>query len=501
MNKRLKRLARDCNIPVIDLKIDSENIKNRVNTALKADLLERKQYMKYRIFKMGVIAAAMTAALATSAFAMSPAGMEAINSIISYFQSDRATEMTSMEELAKYNKEIGKSITKDGYTLTLDNVAADDNFVHVFYTVKSDSVPFYDGDDSRAAMYSDALRASSMNVDIVINGEIAGWSSNHNTVDGYFIDNYTYKAAAKYNVAYLDIPDIFKVELFGDVILPDEDVSEVYSKLFKDGKYNEISEEDKASLWYVSADVDKEKVKVDTVSKEINAKLPWMEGGVLEKTVFSPFGNQLVISTSSGDYEDYFRADQFALFDGNNKCLDVLNTDVRGNTDGSSINSFEFLKADKDTSKLKLVPVNFDGHGDCNDINLPLGEYPLTYKVNNYGSVVVTDVRFADGQVEIDYYKDGFVMYDPGFILLDADGENAEPGGKLGCVLYTDVHHETNSYTARYVYDAVDEKGNPIPMDDSLKAENLKNNITTLGVFEQMYVDLDYDNALEVSLK
>ena len=120
---------------------------------------------------------------------------------------------------------------------------------------------------------------------------------------------------------------------------------------------------------------------------------------------------------------------------------------------------------------------------------------------SGYGSVVVTDVRFSDGVIAIDYYKDGFILYDPGFQLTNDAGENAEPGGKLGCVLYTDVHHETNSYTARYVYDAFDEDGNRIPADESVSAEALKANFTTLGVCDNNDVTLDFDNMVVVDLK
>lgn len=499
MNRRLKKLTDELNISDIDLKINSDNVKERVSKVLNADLRERKQYMKYRILKTAAVTAVLTAILATTAFAMSPAGQEAINSIIAYFMNENATEMTSMEELAKYNDEIGKSVTKDGYTLTLDNVAADDNFIHIFYTITSDEAPFYEGDDPKTAIYSDAV-GPQMGVEIAINGELAGYASNHNTVDGYFVDNYTYKSAAKYNVAGRDIPDIFKVELFGEVVYADGELSETYLKLFKMGRYPELTEEEKASLWYISADVDKSKVKVESVIKDIYARLTWMDG-TLEKAVFSPFGNQLVISVPSSDYDESFRADQFALFDENDNALDVINSDLRGNSDGSSRNSLEFLKADKDTSKLKLVPVKFNEHGDANMPTLPVGKYPLEYKVNNYGSVVVTDVRFSDGLVEIDYYKDGFVMYDPGFRLLDKNGENAEPGGKLGCVHYTDVHYDTNSYTARYVYDACEDDGTPIPMDDSVKADALRNTIVSIGVVEQMYIELDFGNALMIDLK
>lgn len=481
-------------------KIEPDSLlQNRIMDRIEGKEMKKSTIKKSR--RIAFTAAALVAALATSAFAMTPAGQETISSIIAYFQSDRATEMTSIEELSKYNEEIGKSFSKDGYTLTIDNVAADDNFVHVFYTIKSEGVPFYEGDDLNAVMYSDALRGPQMEVEIAINGEMAGWDTNHNTTDGYFVDNYTYKSAAKYNVAGKNIPDIFKVELFGEVVKPHEELSEIYLKLFKMGGLGELTEEDKAAIWYVAADVDKAKVKVDTVSKDINAKLTWVNG-TLEKAVFSPFGNQLVISTeASADSDAALRADLFALFDENGTSLDIINADLRGGMDGSSRNSLEFLKADKDTEKLKLVPLKFNDHGDCDDVVLPVGEYPLTYKVNNYGSVVVTDVRFGDGLIEIDYYKDGFVMYDPGFRVLDADGNIVEPGGKLGCVHYNDVHYDTNSYTARYVYDALDENGKPIPMGEECKAENLKNAVKSLGVAEQMYVELDDDNALEVNLK
>lgn len=500
MNRRLNRLCDELEIDAVDLKINSKTVKQRVNSSLNEDLHEREIFMRYKVLKTSAIAAAITTITAVSAFAMSPTGQDAINSIIAYFQNDSATEMTSMEELAKYNKEIGVSCAKDGYTLTLDNVAADDNFIHVFYTIKSESVPFYEGSDPKTAMYSDPVNPQ-MTVDLVINGILAGFGTNHNSHDGYFVDNYTYKSAAKYNVASMDFPDIFKIELFGEVVDNNSDLSDAYLKLFKMNGYDEITEEDKKSLWYVSADVDKSKVKVESVTKDINAKLPWMNA-VLDKAVFSPFGNQLVMSTAEGAGEDeMLRIDLMALFDEKGNALDLLNTDLCGGVSGSSKNSLEFLKADKDISKLKLVPVKFNDHGDCDVKELAIGSYPMVYKVNNYGNVVVTDVRFSDGQVAIDYYKDGFVMYDPGFLLMDKNGENAEPGGKLGCVGYTDVHYDTNSYTAKYVYDAMDNEGKPIPMDDKYKAENLKKTITTLGVYEQMYVELDYNNALDVNLK
>lgn len=469
-------------------------LENRIIERMEAK--EMKKSTKRNVRHLIAVAACVAVAGISTAFAA--------GNVISYFQSDKAVELTSMEELSLYNEEIGKSFSKDGYTLTLDNIAADDNFIHVFYTIKSDSVPFYEGDNTRTYMLSDGSPNPQMDIQVVINGQLAGFESNHNTTEGYFADNYTYKAAEKYNIASLDIPDNFKVEIFGELVDDDFDwENSAYSKLFKMGDTTvDISDEDKASLWYVGADVDKSQVKVNSVTKDVNAKLPWLDGGTLEKVVFSPFGNQLVVSTEASSNPDAaLRVDLMALFDENGTALDLLNTDLCGGVSGSSKNSIEFLKANKDTQKLRLVPIKFNEHGDSNESTLPVGELPMYYKINNYGSVVVTDIHFKDGEIDIDYYKDGFIMYDPGFRLLDANGGLVEPGGKLGCVHYTDVHYDTNSYTARYVYDALDENGKPIPMGEECKAENLKNAVKSLSVVEQMYIELDNDNAIEINLK
>lgn len=92
------------------------------------------------------------------------------------------------------------------------------------------------------------------------------------------------------------------------------------------------------------------------------------------------------------------------------------------------------------------------------------------------------------------------MTYDPGFQLLDDNGNNAEPGGKLGNVLNIRVNYDTNSYTAVYEYEAYDDKGMKIPADNNVSAENLKKSFTTLSVFKN-YIELDYDNAVTVDLE
>ena len=113
-------------------------------------------------------------------------------------------------------------------------------------------------------------------------------------------------------------------------------------------------------MWYISTDIDKSKVKVSSITKDINLKLPNSDATV-EKAVFSPFGNQLVISTpSTGDPDNVIaNIDSFALYDENDTCLDILNSDLSVNGDGSSRNSLEiFFKANKDTKQLNSYLLN-----------------------------------------------------------------------------------------------------------------------------------------------
>ncbi len=491
---------------LMEFKIEPKDIKRRVHASLSADPPERKLYMKRRALKTTLIAAAITVIASAVAFAASPAGQEAISSIMAYFQNEQSKEITSLEELAKFNEEIGASVTKDGITLTLDNVAADDNFVHVFYTITSDT-PFYEGDDQ----YSNEVWDKLLWTECVINGNVAGFGNN-NSGDGYFADEHTYKAMRKYNISTETIPDNFKVELFGETnssfktALPDESP---FNLIWSD-RASEITDEQKATVWYVCADVDKSAAEVETASRDIGITLD--SGIIIDKAVFSPFGNQVIVRTeASGNLDEdstnyLFRAvDDFALFDENGTCLDMLNAGASMAADGSSLNSFEFLKADANTKKLTIVPTHYvepesDKRAAKTTVKLADITYPFTVE-SEHGKTVITDMRVYDGRVEVDYYIDGFIKYGPYFELLNDAGESAEPGGKLGCLLNTEVHHDTNSYTDVYSYDAHDENGNRIPMDESVSAESIKKNFTTLEITTVNGYVLDENKAVTVELR
>ena len=258
------------------------------------------------------------------------------------------------------------------------------------------------------------------------------------------------------------------------------------------------------------ADVDKSAAEVETASRDIGVTLD--SGIILDKAVFSPFGNQIIVRTEANgdtdeDSTDYLlrAVDDFALFDENGTCLDMLNAGASMAADGSSLNSFEFLKADANTKKLKIVPTHYvepesDKRAAKTTVKLADITYPFAVD-SEHGKTVITDVRVYDGRVEVDYYIDGYVKYGPYFELLNDNGENAEPGGKFGCLLNTEVHHDTNSYTDVFSYDAHDDNGNRIPMDDSVSAGAIKKNFTALEVTTVNGYVLDEDKAVTVELR
>ena len=182
MNKHLAKLQKELdisdthNMPSTDIIL--KNVNNKINVSPE----ERKIYMKRKYLKITSIAAVICALAVTTAFAADSISGK-IGEIISYFQNDNAVEMTSLEQLANFNDSIGKSISKDGYTLTLDNVAADDNFVHVFYTVTSENEPFYNSSDNNAPIWSNSLNVSA-DIRCVINGKLSD-VSNNNHESGY----------------------------------------------------------------------------------------------------------------------------------------------------------------------------------------------------------------------------------------------------------------------------------------------------------------------------
>lgn len=461
-------------------------LKNRIMDRMEDNSM--KKSTKRSIKSIMALAACIAVIGISTAFAA--------GNVISYFQSDKAIDITSMAELAEYNEEVGATASNGGYTVTIDNLATDDNFMHVFYTLKKDDAPMTEEDYNLWFLCR-------------INGKLANFGNN-NTENAYLTEDGSYKGVMKLNIANMDVPDTFTLEMYAETRIKNESQFEG-NYLYDDNTV--LTDADKAKLLYVSTTAKKTSVETKSIVKKVSKKFPvtYYDGndsklqgeGEISKVVFSPFASQLVVKDNCEGFGG-MKISGCAMFDENGQSLDILNTDLNGGQVGEgTTNIIEFLKADTNTKSLKIVPVTGSmSYNEEKTTTQQIGTYPMTFKTSEYGSVVVTDIRFSDGAFEIDYYKDGFVMYDPYLRTMDKDGGIVEPGGKLGCLLTTEVHHDTNSYTAKYgYYPEYDENGNKVPFDEgTVTKEKLQQAFTHLSVGYYDF-ELDYDNAIDISLK
>ncbi len=467
----------------VDLKFDTDKIKLRVKEILNTDPVQKQAFMRHKKLKITLIAAVITLLGFATVFAS--------GGLISYFNSDKAAEITNVNVLENHNEKIDISVSKYGYTLTLDNLAADDNFLHVFYTITSREGKIWENKNIDPF------------VSCRINGQIIG-NENNNDMHGYYVDDYTYKTVMKYNISQIDVPEKFLFEMYS---VPRVDVCSSYNDEYLDSEYLTLTADDKEKLMYIGVETTKSTIKTENVCYDLNQEFSYLDYdgntavGKITKAVFSPFGSQLVIHDNRGGQG----AEQImgmAMLDDNNMFLDVLETDIGKSGEITTLeedNSVEFIKGKSDMKHFTLVPVKVLSDTKSS-ISREAGSYPLTYEINEYGKVVVTGVVINDGRIDVHYYKDGFVRHDPEFVFWEATG-NSINFGEVPAVYY-ETHYDTNSYTASYYYDDYDENGKkPLPSDGSLSKETLEKRFTSLEVRADNDYTLDYDNAVTVDLK
>ena len=490
MSKRLNDICTD-----VDLKFDIKRIKTITNETINRIPEERDILVKHKKIKI-ILAAAV---LIASGFATVFAG----GGLISYFMSDKAVEVTDIDELEKHNENIDISVSKDGYVLTLDSLAIDDNFLHVFYTITSLEGELWENENIRPF------------INCRINGHIIG-NTNGGRTSGYYVDDYTYKTVVKYNISQMDIPETFLFEMYSSLR---------YDELsnFEDGylyrEYLELTDEDKAKLVYISLETKKSTIETENINYEPHQQFVYSDFdgndavGEISKIVFSPFGSQFVVTDNNGGLGAR-RVMDMAMQDDRGEFLDILITNLTGaaaDEDGYFIeilpetvkenteysNSIEFLKGSSDMKYFDLIPSIGSGE---RKISNKTDEYPIIYEINEYGKIIVTEVVIKDGGIDVHYYKDGFVKGDPEFIFLDENGRSIE-FGNLPAKEYQ-VNYDTDSYIFSYYYFDFDSNGRKaLPSDGSLSKESLEQRLDSLEVVADSEYTLDYDKAVRVELK
>ncbi len=329
-----------------------------------------------------------------------------VSSIVEYFQGNsghRYSEDVGVYE--KYSIGVSKTISDNGVSVSIDSIACDDNFLVLFYTVEGDVEKTFKG-------RGEDTFPRSLFGQIIINGKEKSRSNNDRyNYDAYLTPEGRLKGMIRADISRDSLPSELNIEFLA----------------------NEVC--GKKGQWDFKFSISKEETtkatKVVTVNKEAYIKYPTREHNIkIEKVSFTPFGNQIIISEKYRPVakgEDRITFGDFALFDDQGNAVDVLPSSIMGGVE-SVENSFEFIKCNKDSRFLTLVPVCHTDNAPeipYNPAGVPIENLPIELKLSSQGSLVIEKVDFSGIDTRVYYTKKGVVSPITGFFhLIDKNGQN-----------------------------------------------------------------------------
>ncbi len=314
-----------------------------INKQLRA-LEERKSKEGFIRLKRRIIIPIVVATVALGGVILAnDLPQKIINGIRRFFESSPGAKYETDEfALNKLEQPIGLAAEKDGVALQIESVALDDNFLNIFYTMHSQEViPKQDEQGNVAWLYAPGMK-------LKIDGQPWEYMNNGQNTDAYLEDEYTIKVMERINVAHLQLPKKFELEV--DFINPCQ----------KEGE------------WIINIPVEKLETPSRIInvneSRQINTTTAYRnhqeEGKTIfdicvEKVIFSPLASQIVISEKNVEGKEPFS--NFVLFDQDGNNLDIITqwAGISGEMkDEESRNGFEFIASDN-LEKLILVPMQF----------------------------------------------------------------------------------------------------------------------------------------------
>lgn len=383
-------------------------------------------------FKVLLVATVFLVLSAVTVWA-SPAVQRMAQGMIAYFSPGQESAYFSLqEELQQYNSAAGVAAQDQGITLIIDNIAVDDGYINVFYTVQSNSPITIVGSENTPMAWR------------------LGWTAPllFFQADGRDID----LPALIEQEAYLENATTLKgMERFAVVeSLPDHFRLEIWTEHIFGVQGN----------WRVALDIDKSPLKADTlvVTPGIQAAVtsgwdqPYRHDITVDKVLISPFGSQLVLTEMSVDGK-FFREASFALQDDRGQFLDVVPSQRWAAPDNQTMevtNAFEFLNGNTKMKTLTLIPLASNlmrQNGSFSPImaTAPLDRVPFRLQQNELGAIVVDKIDLSEQGLTITYHADG-VLESVDFSLLDQNGRELKDL-KLAAVKKVDRQTGQHIYT------------------------------------------------------
>ncbi|MGX4600057.1 DUF4179 domain-containing protein [Faecalimicrobium sp. JNUCC 81] len=440
-----------------------DNVDNSINDILEN--IDNPKSKKKRPFKVAILVATISALTITTVFA--------IENIIEYFNHNKNSIYKPDEkDFTVFGSVVNKSVKDKNIEFTVDNISIDDNYINIFYTVKSNE-NIKNIDES----YKDPYVANPI-PDVFMNGEnITPYGLVEH--EATFVSDKELKGMRKVDVSNQYIKDNSEIEI----------------------KVNEIFKEE--GNWSIKVSADKTDSKEHTynydINKRVNVNLSYDYNGKkvdvehkldIKKVSISPFASKINIKEKSnkvfGDWRPMI-GNSFALFDENNKSLDVVDKGGFGpNANGEITASHEFLKANKDTKSLTLVPIEFDDSVENHMLEpKSIDNLPIVFKTSKYGNLVLEDLKISDKEIRYTFYKDGVVPYYPNFWFFDENGNEISISSRIEESLdrhtgrYTVIHYlQKDSDDVSKIKKVSTFTGNDLKLryDQQVKIDLIKNN-------------------------
>lgn len=423
------------------------------------NLVHRKRRRR-RSVSFVALAAVVALMITTSVMVFAtPIGVQMTEGAISYFNAPKEFKHLSKQvAYEKYNSSVDIGCEDKGIRLNLDNIAVDDNYINVFYTLESEDPIKLLGDEETPMKWR--LQWTAVHFWFKADGKYISPAAQNET-EGYLVDEYTMKGMQRF--ALTDhLGDNFDLAIYTNNIW------------------------DKEGQWHMAVNVDKSSVAVESNTVMPNQKAKVTSGWgdkttthdiTVKKVSISPFGAQVVLSERGENIFDYF-----ALRDDKGRYLTVIPAAISSHMLFKVDNSFEFISPDKDIESITILPILSDYRGEIK--NVPLKELPLKFAVNNFGGYLLEDLTIDEEKMVAVLQQDGPVSIHS-FDLMTTD-----EGGKIlplaGHVDY-DYDRETGKLTVTNYWN----KG--------VTKEDL-NKIKGLSYYENRDFELNEKEAITIEL-
>ena len=399
-----------------DIKIP-DNIDEVTKNAIRRGKTKKHQYKK--VTKVAASIAVISTLTITTTFA--------VEYIIDYFNHNKQSlYLSDKNDFEKTSNNINLTVKDKGIEFTIDNISIDDNYITVFHTSKIDkNINKIDKD-----AYLDNLIISTY-----MDGERIEESSGIIEHEATYISENELKGMQKIDVSSVNIDNNDEIVFRVNNIFCIEGNWEISLKVDKLKSVNNNYNVNKDYTINQTYDYNNEKIDI---KHNIN----------VEKVLISPLANTICINEKPTKvFKDWtpMLGNSFALFDDKNNSLDVLDKGGSGvNTKtGIASNSYEFLKADKDTKSLTLVPISFDNSIENKELEpQSIGNLPIVFETSEYGKIVIEDIKITDTEIKYTYYKDGVV---PGYLTLwfyDEEGDEID--------ISSSIKESLDRHTGRY---------------------------------------------------